>query len=381
MVVVAVVAFVVLGMSESGLGTAWPSMRRDVARPIHDLGTLLVAGLAGYATASAAAGWAIGRWGTGRSLVLAAATSLAALGTYATAEAWSSVLAAAMLLGLGSGLLDATTNAFAAHRFTAGAMNLLHAGFGIGATAGPLVMAWAVSSSAGWHRGYVAIAAAQAAMLLTLVLLRGRWSDAEPRGTGSDRAAGRPGLDRIVVLSLAMFFVYTGVEVAAGQWSFSLLNEGRGLSTRAAGAWVAAYWAGLTVGRLGLSAVATGLGPRRVLAFSMVGSVASTAWFWWNPAGSGLAALPLLGMSLAGVFPTLMSLTPQRLGVARTNAMVGYQMAAASLGAAALPWLIGRGIAATSLDAVGPALTAAAFTMATLHVALERRVCVAGGGT
>ena len=48
-VIVAVASFVALGISETGLGTAWPSIRVDVGRPVEDLGTLLVVGLAGYA--------------------------------------------------------------------------------------------------------------------------------------------------------------------------------------------------------------------------------------------------------------------------------------------------------------------------------------------
>jgi fucose permease len=66
------------------------------------------------------------------------------------------------------------------------------------------------------------------------------------------------------------------------------------------------------------------------------------------------------------------TLTPERIGSARTTAMVGYQLAAASLGAGAVPWLVGRGIAATSLEALGPMLLVAAALMTVLHVSLER---------
>ncbi len=169
--------------------------------------------------------------------------------------------------------------------------------------------------------------------------------------------------------------------MAAGQWAFSVITEDRGWGTQAGGAWVAAYWGGLTVGRLALSAVADRLGSARVLRWSMAGSLVTTAWFWWDPAGLGVIGLPALGCSLAGVFPTLVTLTPHRLGPARTTAMVGYQLAAASLGAAGLPWLAGRLVAASSLGVVAPFLFAMSIAMVALNHALQRRTePVAGGG-
>ncbi len=368
MVVLAVASFAVLGLSESGLGTAWPSMRTTIERPIADLGTLLAAGLIGYATASALAGRAIARYGYGRVLIAASTLSLAGLITYTTSGTWAMVLGAAVLLGVGGGSLDTTLNAYAAHHFSPGEMNMLHAGFGVGATLGPIVMAVAVAGSAGWPAGYVAFAIAQGALLLALTTRRGGWLPA-PERSGDGR---RPDVDRLVVLSLLMFFLYTGIEVATGQWSFSVLTESRGIATGRAGLWVASYWAGLTVGRLGLSAVATRIGPPRVLAISVLGAIAGAVWFWADPAGTGVIALPAMGASLAGIFPTLVTLTPARLGTERTNAMVGYQLAAASAGAAALPWLIGRAIAASSLEVVSPILVGATLTMGLVHLATER---------
>jgi fucose permease len=279
------------------------------------------------------------------------------------------VIAAAVTLGIGGGLLDSAINAYAAHRFTAGATNLLHAGFGIGATLGPIVVARAVASGAGWQAGYLAIAVAHAAVLGLLWRTRARWRPVAAPDSAPHEPV-RP--DLVVALSLLMFFLYTGVEVAAGQWSFSVLHESRGLGTDAAGAWVAAYWGGLTLGRLGLSAVATRLGSRRVLGLSMVGTIVGCAAFSWNPAGLGVLGLPFAGLSLAGVFPTLVTLTPQRIGPGRTTAVMGYQLAAASLGAAVLPWAVGWAVARSSLEALGPLLVGAATAMAVLHLVIDR---------
>ncbi len=370
MVPIAVVAFVVLGLTESGLGTAWPAMRRTVGRPVEDLGTLLAVGLSAYAVSSAVSGAVVRRLGTGRSVLVAGVLSLAGLTTYAATDTWPGVVAAALLLGTGSGTLDSTLNAHAAHHYTAGATNLLHAGFGVGATLGPLVMAAAVSRASGWQIGYVAFALVQGLMLLVLFAVRRRWLRAT---VDDDRPAGRARPDAIVIAGLAMFFLYTGIEVTAGQWSFSVLTESRGLGTESGGAWVAAFWGGLMAGRLGLSGLADILGAKRVMTLSMAGALLATGWFWWDAGGLGLVALPALGVSLAGIFPTLVTLTPQRIGPERTTSMVGYQLAAASVGAAALPWVAGRLVAASSLAVVAPFLLATTAAMTVLNAWLDRR--------
>jgi hypothetical protein len=84
------------------------------------------------------------------------------------------------------------------------------------------------------------------------------------------------------------------------------------------------------------------------------------------------AGLVLLGFSLAPIFPMLMSRTPDRLGAGLTAHAVGFQVAAATLGVAALP--SGHGVVA---DAFGPGaipvvLTGVAAILAALHALLER---------
>ena len=60
----------------------------------------------------------------------------------------------------------------------------------------------------------------------------------------------------LVWLSMAVFFLYTGLEAAIGAWSYSLLHEGRGVAMETAGMWVSIYWGGLTIGRIAAGLVA-----------------------------------------------------------------------------------------------------------------------------
>jgi fucose permease len=54
-----------------------------------------------------------------------------------------------------------------------------------------------------------------------------------------------------------------------------------------------------------------------------------------------VGAIVALGLSLAPIYPLAMHDTPSRFGPTWGARLVGYQVAAASMGIATLPWLLG----------------------------------------
>jgi fucose permease len=130
---IALVAFVALGLPGGMLGVAWPSMRATFDQPLAALGQLLLAETVGYLTGSSASGFLSDRFGTRAVLVGSALFWAAAMLAFVAAPAWPLLLAGMVALGLGAGGIDAGLNAFVALRRGPGAMNLLHACYGIGA--------------------------------------------------------------------------------------------------------------------------------------------------------------------------------------------------------------------------------------------------------
>jgi hypothetical protein len=79
-----------------------------------------------------------------------------------------------------------------------------------------------------------------------------------------------------------------------------------------------------------------------------------------------------MGLSLAPIFPMLMSRTPERLGEAIAPHAVGFQVAAATLGTAALPGAHGALADAAGPGAIPAALVGWAAILAGLRAALDR---------
>jgi fucose permease len=78
------------------------------------------------------------------------------------------------------------------------------------------------------------------------------------------------------------------------------------------------------------------------------------------------------GLALSVVFPLLMLRTPQRVGTERAASAVGWQTAAASIGAAAGPALAGVVFGRVGIEAFGPVVLAMAMALGAVIFALER---------
>ncbi|REK12372.1 MAG: MFS transporter [Actinobacteria bacterium] len=363
--------FVTLGMTDGSLGAAWPSLRDEFDRSLSQLGLLLATGSIGYLVASSGFGAIHKRLETHGAIVLGGAAMAVGLAGIAVAPSWLVIVIAAVLLGAGGGLVDTGINAHASLEFDVGSTNLLHSAFGLGAAIGPILIAASLTAGQTWRGGYAIIAMTQ--LVVLIFVLRSR-----PRLASQDAASAETGTSalsnpRTQTLTLVMFLLYTGSEVAVGQWSFTLLTEARGLSVGAAGAWVAAYWGGLTLGRAVFAGVGPRIAPTRIIKVSITTATVGVAMLWLDAGGLGFVGLPIAGLGFAAIFPTMVSLTPHRIGRDRSPAMMGYQLAAANLGAATVPWAVGLVAESAGLTTLSPALLVSVLLLGLLHLALERK--------
>lgn len=370
----AYLGFVSLGLPDGLLGVAWPSIRATFGLPIDALGALLVTYTAGYLASSFGSGRLLRRMGVGTLLAWSCAATGASLLGYAAAPWWAAVVALGLLAGLGAGAIDAGLNTYAATHFSPRVVNWLHAFYGVGATAGPALMTWVLMAGRPWRHGYAAVGLWQILLAAAFGLTSNWWSEAGAAGEegATPSAPHSPGLGTIRLpaaqASVAVFFVYTGIEATAGAWAYSLFTEGRGVAASAAGAWVSVYFGALTAGRF-LSGFAAGFAPvHLLLRASLLGVLLGAALVWLDLADAlSFAGLALLGLSLAPVFPSLIATTPERLGGAHTANAVGFQIAAAVLGQSLVPAAVGLLAGRLGLEAVAASLPACALLLLTLY--------------
>jgi len=372
-VILAYAAFIALGMPDSLLGIAWPTMRADFGVPIDMLGTLLIGSVSGYMLSSFMSGALVGRFGVGKVLAASCFLTGFALAGYTLVPEWWMMVLLGVVAGLGAGAIDAGLNTYAAAHFSEGLVQWLHASYGIGITMGPIIMTMALTTYDSWRVGYRIVAGFQWAMALAFVLTLSWWSDqkssdGEKRLTDYKTPMAETLRQPRVWLSVTLFFLYVGAEVSLGTWGFSLLTESRGMTTTLAGLLIGGYWATFTIGRILAGLFAKRLGVKTLIQGGITLALLGALLLWWNPFElANVLAVVMIGLAVAPIFPGLISDTSRRVGAKFAANTIGMQMAASGLGSAIIPGMLGVLARRLSLEFIPIFLAATFITLLTLY--------------
>ena len=371
LIALAFIAFISLGLPDGILGVAWPSIRRTFHVPLSQLGYLLMAGTTGYFVSSFFAGSFERRLGIGGVLLASNLLVLTSLLGNALTPVFPLMLFFALLGGLGAGAIDAAINHFAASNFPPRWVSWLHACYGIGATIGPLIMTTVIVSGFSWRYGYGSVGVLILAMCALFALTIKLWHadpapnarEAIPRGSMTD-ALRVP----LVWLHIALFFLYTGIEVTAGQWFYSWFTESRKMEPKIAGSIVSGYWFALTIGRIVFGYAAGHFKPIPLLRIALSLAPLAAGLMWANiSATTTFLGAAVLGFALGPIYPLLMSLTPDRVGKHVSAHAVGFQVSAATIGVAVLPTIAGHLSRRIGLEVIGPILLICTAGLLLLH--------------
>ncbi len=367
----AYLAFVGIGLSAGLLGVAWTSMQVDFGVSLDAVGFMLTASTIGYLASSFYSGTMAHRFGMGRMLVFGGALMIVGLLAAVLSPNFLLLVVLTLFGGFGSGTIDAGLNAYIAQHHSERAMNWLHAAFGVGVTVSPLILAEVFRNGQSWRVGYAVICAVIVVLTLLFVATVSWWRRGITQGDGK-LVQRRPVRDTlrmpVVWMGIAMFFLYAGLEAVPGQWVFALFTKSRGVAEVSASQWVSIYWGSFTVGRIFFGAMITRLNTLWTLRACMVGALAGAVLLLWNPTEwVGFFGLGLLGFAQAPLFPILISNTPKRVGAASAADAIGFQVAGAGVGIAALPALAGVLANNINLEIVPLFVVVAIVLMIILH--------------
>jgi len=379
------VAFIALGMPDGLLGVGWPSIRASFNVPIDALGALLFVSMIGYLTSSFLSGELTRRWGVGRLLIVSCALTGAGLIGYTLVPQWWMMVALGLAAGMGAGGIDSSLNAYVARHYSAGLMQWLHASYGVGITAGPLIMTAALTNFQNWRLGYLLVGTVQIVLAITFWITLPIWqqnnnapaeSPAEPQ---KEVNLGQTLKRRRVWLSMLLFFFYVGSEVTMGTWVYSLLTEGRGVDPQLAGYFAGSYWFTFTIGRILAGLVTRKINIQSLVKVCIIAAILAGVVLGLNlSTWVNLAAVAVIGFAFAPIFPGLISGTPERVGQQHSNNTIGMQTAAGALGGTALTSLVGVLARTYGLEVVPSAMVAFLACLLAGYIIFERKGAVAG---
>ncbi|MGM9974402.1 MAG: MFS transporter [Clostridiaceae bacterium] len=348
LLVIIYIAFISLGLPDSILGSAWPSIYGNIGVEVSAQGILSMITAGGTIISSFLSDKVIRRFGTGTVTGVSVLLTAVALLGYSLSGSFYFLCLCAIPLGLGAGSVDVALNNFVANHYEARHMSWLHCFWGVGATLGPFIMSYYIGNEGGWRDGYRTIALLQLALVLVLFLSLPLWKKVEIREEekGESRGKGISFRELISIKGvkavLIALFSYTALEATTGFWGASFLVLSRGLSEEKAAQWISLFYMGITLGRfvsgfltiklksrelinLGLSVIALGIA---LLILPLTTNILPIGFF-------------LIGTGCAPIYPSILHDTPENFGKDVSQSLMGIQMGFAYIGTTFMPPLCG----------------------------------------
>ncbi len=384
LLVIIYLAFISLGLPDALLGVTWPVMKNDFKVQLGAAGLVSMIVFGGTVISSLNSGKLIGRLGTGKLTLISCTLTAGALLGISQVSIFTGLILLAIPLGLGAGAVDSALNHFVAGHYKVNHMNWLHAFWGIGATAGPLIMSRFLAVDNDWSKGYLTVAVIQFGIVLLLFFSLGLWSRVRESSseinsdTNHENTAISENYSKSIMRipgiksTLATFFFYCSAELTIGLWGASYLVEVKGMITEVAAGLISIYYGGITIGRIINGFISFRIKNRHLILFGQILSILG-AILMIVPLSSVATKVGLLflGLGLSPVFPGLLHETPYRFGKHHSAKLMGYQMASAYVGTTFMPPVFGALASITGMK-IFPIVVL--FFLVTLTVLSERVV-------
>ena len=372
-------AFISLGLPDSLLGSAWPTMYPVLGVPVSYAGILSMIISFGTIISSLQSDCLTRRLGAGKVTAISVGTTAAALFGFSISHQFWMLCLWAIPYGLGAGSVDAALSNYVALHYKSRHMSWLHCMWGVGTTVGPVVMGAALSGGMGWNSGYRYIALFQIVLTAVLVFSLPLWQtrsgdvaseESVPQALSLRQVVALPGAKEI----LLCFFCYCGLETTAGLWASSYLTLAKGVSAGTAASFASLFYIGITIGRAASGFLTMKFNDTQMIRLGEgILAVGVAALLLPGPQWFALAGLVLVGLGCAPIYPSVIHSTPDHFGADKSQAVIGIQMACAYVGNLAMPPLFGL-LANNITPALFPLyLLALLLLMAFMHEQLVRK--------
>lgn len=341
-------AFISLGLPDSVLGSAWPTMYVEMNVPVSYAGLISTLISMGTVLSSLMSDHLTRRLGPGRVTAISVALTAAALFGFSCSTQFWMLCLIAIPYGLGAGSIDAALNNYVALHYSSRHMSWLHCMWGVGTSVGPVIMGWVLSGGQEWPMGYRIIAGMQVVLTAIIVLSLPLWrkhpgaaaneGEAPTKAIPLSRLVRMPGAREVILT----FFCYCALESTAGLWASSFLVLHHGVTETVAASCASLFYIGITAGRAVNGFLTMRFTDTQLVRASLaVMGVGALTLLLPLGAAAAMAGMVLFGLGCAPVYPCIIHATPQRFGAEKSQAFIGVQMASAYLGTTLMPPLFG----------------------------------------
>ncbi len=347
LIAVIYLAFVSLGLPDSLLGSAWPTMQEAFGVPSSYAGYVSMAISAMTILSALVSPRLIRRFPTGWIVIGSISLTVAGLLGFSFCTEYWMLFLFTVPYGLGAGCVDASLNHYVAEHYSSSVMNFLHCFYGLGAVISPNLMALALRY-ARWNEGYRWTAYLQTAILFVCILSLPLWKKNAKASDGEkEESAGILETLKVpgVIPTLIAFFSYCSGEATCFLWTSSYFaGTKEGISPELVASFGSLIFFGLMLGRLISGFISNRLGDRLLIRFGLAIEFMGIALIALPLKGYVVTAIGFLiaGTGMGPVYPAIQHMAPANFGRKYSAGAIGLQMASAYVGSTFLPLLFGK---------------------------------------
>lgn len=334
--------FISLGLPDTILGVAWPSMNGEFQVAASSAGIIAMVISMGTIFSSFQTNRMIQKIGVGNLIVCSIFFTVIGLCGFSISQNFFFLIISALPLGLGAGAIDTAVNDYVALHYKAHHMNWLHGFWGIGATLGPIIMGFYLKNQ-NWRGGYLILVCLQFVLVVIVFFSRKQWKQPRKILHASEMQDSmltlikRPG----IIFSLICFVFYVGIEACMGLWGSSFLVRVKDIPVATAAFMTSGYYASLTVGRLAAGFFTFFLTSRKILYLSELLLLGGVVILFLGSGNFAAVGFIFTGLGSAAIFPTMLHETPERFGTKDSARIMSLQLALAYTGTTCLPPVLG----------------------------------------
>ncbi|KAM0130476.1 hypothetical protein ACHAP3_007342 [Botrytis cinerea] len=294
-----------------------------------------------------------------------------------------------VFVGIGNGLADAAWCAWIGNMVSANQVQgFLQACYSLGGTIAPLIAAGMLAKTGlEWYYFYyiMLIDKKQTAVAAT-ELITSAWafwaqtgqvySMENPRDVNAKTGRLREALsNKLTWIFAAFIFGYVGAEVSLGGWIVTFMTQVRSGTTFSSSLTSTGFWAGMTVGRIGLAFLTAWLGEFTSVLVYLGICIALELLFWLIPSFYVSAiSIAFLGLFLGPLFPTAIVLVTKLMPKELHVGSIGFATAFGGSGGAIFPFIVGALAQAKGVKALQPVVLALLVTISGFWMLVPRKV-------
>lgn len=344
--------FVSLGLPDSLLGSAWPTMRVDLNAPVALAGILSMTVSICTIVSSLFSDYLTKKFGAGVVTATSIAMTAGALLGYSISTRVWMLFLWAIPFGFGAGGVDAALNNYVALHFKSRHMSWLHCMWGIGATISPSIMSFALFRLDSWNMGYMIVSIIQIALSVVVFVSLPLWKKvAKAENAETPKEEKETPVKALSVKEIAAipgafacfitFFCYCALEQTTFLWASSYMVKHNAINAKTAAGCASLFFIGITVGRAINGFLTMKWTDRTLIRLGQALMLIGIGLIALPQMGFTAAGMVVIGLGCAPVYPCIIHMTPTLFGRDKSQAMIGVQMAFAYTGSLLMPPLFG----------------------------------------